>query len=146
MRQQSDELPSLAVRESLAMRPNLNVKKKVQALERRKAQFDALIKFIKTHPLTACEGRLFAFAHRTGLMFDDYAVIRPMWDGNKPALRLEKYSEDWFAVHPEDDPLDFTERTVCDDVSRLSDKKVMAMLEKIHRELVPEDFENDEEE
>jgi hypothetical protein len=74
------------------MRPELNVKKKVLALERRKKQVDALIAFIKTHPLTAAEGRLFGVAHRTALLFEGYALIRPIWVEGKPALRLEKYS------------------------------------------------------
>jgi hypothetical protein len=128
------------------MRPELNVKKKVQSLERRKAQFNALIEFIKTHPLTACEGTLLPLAHRTGLIFDDYAIIRPMWEGKRPTLRLEKYSENWYEIHPEDsDPFDFSSRTVRDDVSKLSDKKVVALLNDVHRELIPEDFEEEEE-
>src|ERR1700676_5229732 len=128
------------------MRPELNVKKKVQALERRKAQFHALIKFIKTHPLSACEGTLLPLAHRTGLIFDDYAIIRPMWKCSRPTLRLEKYSENWYEIHPDDfDPFDFRNRTVRDDVSKLSDKKVLALLHEVHRELIPEDFDEEEE-
>ncbi len=129
------------------MRPEANVqknvKKKVLALEHRKAQFEALIVFIKTHPLTAAEGRLAGLANRTGLLFD-YALIRPLWGKGKPVLRLEKYSEDWFELHPDDDPLDSPERTVCEDVSKLSDRKVLRLLDKVHRELVPEDYEDED--
>jgi hypothetical protein len=118
----------------------------VAALERRKVQIDALIKFIKTHPLTACEGALLPLAHRTGLIFHDYAVLRPMWKGSKPTLRLEKYLENWHELHPDDyDPFDFRARTVCDDVSSMSDKRVLALLNEVHRELIPEDFEDEEE-
>jgi hypothetical protein len=125
------------------MRPELNFRKKVKALERRKAHLDALIDFIKTHPLTAAESRLFAFAHKTGLIFEDYAVIRPIWKSDKPALRLERHSEDSFKLYPEDDnPQEPGARSVCDDVTGLSDTELMALLEKLHRELVPEDFED----
>jgi hypothetical protein len=128
------------------MRPELNIKKKVQALERRRSQFDALVEFIKTHPKTACECTLLPLAHRTGLLFDGYAIIRPMWKGNKPTLRLEKYLENWYELHPDDfDPFDFRARTVFEDVSKMSDKKVLDVLDKVHRELLPEDFEDEEE-
>jgi hypothetical protein len=127
------------------MRLELTIKKKVQALERRRSQCGALIDFIKTHPQTACECTLLPLAHRTGLLFDGYAIIRPMWKGNKPTLRLEKYLENWYEIHPDDfDPLDFRARTVCEDVSKMSDIKVLDVLDKIHRELVPEDFEDEE--
>jgi len=127
------------------MRPELNIRKKVTALERRKAQLDALIDFIKTHPLTASESRLFGFAHKTGLLFEDYAVIRPIWKDNKPALRLERHSEAWFELYPEDDdPQEPGTHSVCDDVTGLSDTEVLGLLEKLHRELVPEDFEGED--
>lgn len=126
------------------MRPETNVKKKVLALERRKAQLDGLIAFLKSHPRIAAEGVLFAFPGRIGLKFGDYALIRPLLEDGEPVLRLEKFSEDWYELHPDEDPLDFTSRTVAEDVSKLSDKKVSALLEKIHRELAPEDFEDED--
>jgi hypothetical protein len=65
-------------------------------------------------------------------MFDDYAIIRPMYEGSKVTLRPEKYSENWGWDTPDGgDPFDFTNRKVC---------------EEIHREIHPEDFEDEEEE
>lgn len=117
----------------------------MHALERRKAQFDTLIEFIKTHPLAASESSLIAFPHRTGLIFDDYAVIRPVWKGNKPALWLERHSEEWSELYPEDDyPHDASTRSVCDDVSQLSDAETISLLEKLLRQLAPEDFEHEQ--
>jgi hypothetical protein len=126
------------------MKTELNIKKKVLALERRKAQFDALIRFIKAHPHAASEATLCALRHRTGLYFCDFAIIRPVWKNNKPALRLEKSTEDWSERFPNDlDPFDFSNRTVCEDVSRLSDTKLLRLLDKVHRELIPEDFDDE---
>lgn len=119
------------------MRPEANAKKKILALQRRKAQLSAFIAFIKTHPLTAAEGTLVALPNRTGLRFD-YALIRPVWVRGKPALRLEKYSDDSDVLPPIEDPLDFASRTVAEDVSKLSDKQLLRLLDKVHRELMPE--------
>jgi hypothetical protein len=56
------------------MKPELSVKKKVLALERRKQQLDSLIAFIKSHPHATNGTRLIPLWHRTGLLFDDYAL------------------------------------------------------------------------
>ena len=124
-----------------SMRPELNVKKKVQALERRKEELDALIAFVKNHPLTACECTLRPLNNRPGLYFADYAIIRPVHDGSKARLRLEKYAENWYALHPEDDRFDFTRRTVIKDVSEMPDAALLEMLDEVHQEMIPEDYE-----
>jgi hypothetical protein len=128
------------------MRPELNVRNKVLALERRKKQLDALIVFIKTHPLTATEGILRPLNNRPGLYFPDYAIIRPLWVKGRPTLRLEEYPENWFEFLREGSgPFDLKLQVVCADVSRLSDKKVFGLLDKVHRQLVPEDYEDEDE-
>ncbi|HWW16058.1 MAG TPA: hypothetical protein VN310_15460 [Candidatus Dormibacteraeota bacterium] len=128
------------------MRPEQNVKKKVLALERRRAQVDALIDFVKSHPLTAYESTLLPLNSRPGLYFEDFAIIRPLWSKGRVVLRLEKHAENWLEIHPEDwDPFDFRQRTVCEDVSRMTDKKVLRLLDKVHCELIPEDYEDEEE-
>ncbi|MBI4446113.1 MAG: hypothetical protein HY645_09390 [Acidobacteria bacterium] len=129
-----------------SVKPELKAQKQIAALERRKAQADALIEFIKVHPTVAAESILWSFAHRTGLMFPNYALIRPLWSEGKPTLRLEKYSEQWFDTHPEEDPLDFTKRTVCVDVSNMPENELLPLLDNVHREIAPEDFEAEEDE
>jgi hypothetical protein len=39
---------------------------------------DALIEFIRTHPLSVDGSRLIPLANRIGLRYD-FAVIRPLW-------------------------------------------------------------------
>ena len=125
------------------MKPEANVKKKVQALDRRKGQIDWLIAFLQSHPLVASECILRPLWHRLGLYFSDYALIRPLFGKNGGhILRLEKYGEKWQELHPEDDPMDGSLRTVCEDVSKMPEKKLLRMLTRIHMELAPEDFED----
>lgn len=45
-------------------------------------------------------------------------------------LRLEKYLENWYEIHPyEADPFDFKERIVRDDVSGMSDEELVDLLD-----------------
>lgn len=60
-------------------------------------------------------------------------------------LALEKYTEDWYYCNPNDDPFDFSKRTICEDVSKLSDKQLEKLLDGMHRELTPEDYEEEDE-
>lgn len=118
-----------------------NVTKKVRALERRRAQLEALIKFIKTHPRTASEAYLRPLNNRPGLYFYDLAIIRPLSIKDRVILRLEKYTEDWQVREPGFDPFDFSKRTVCQDVSKMSDRKLGKILDQLHEELYPEEYE-----
>jgi hypothetical protein len=78
------------------MNPETTVRKRVEALERRKALLDALITFVKAHPQLANESSLLALQNGgTGLKFPDYALIVPYFLDGKPALRLMKSGEDW---------------------------------------------------
>ena len=127
------------------MLPELNAKKKIIALERRRALIDALIEFIRTHPASASLGYLHPLAHRTGLRYY-YAVIRPMWKDNKVVLRLEKYLEEWYVLHPEDyywmgvSP----NLIVREDVSGMTDEELVELLDEVHHELIPDDFEDED--
>ncbi|MBZ5524357.1 MAG: hypothetical protein LAP21_19140 [Acidobacteriia bacterium] len=89
------------------MKPEANVKKKVQALERRKEQIDWLIAFLQSHPLVASEGTLHPLGYRLGSISPSMRSSRPLYGKNgQHLLRLEKYGEKWQALHPEDDPMD----------------------------------------
>lgn len=119
------------------------VRKKLRALERRKSELNALITFIKTHPITASDGTLIPLNNRPGLYIYDVAIIRPLTLKKKVVLRLEKRTEDWmereeFMYH---DPFDTSKLTVCEDVSKISDEKLQAIVDKLHDDLHPDEEE-----
>ena len=120
------------------MRPELNAKRKIQALKRRKALLDALIAFVRAHPNISSEARLHPLYNRTGLYFYDTAVIRPLWVKDKVVLRLEKYSED-LASSEGYDPFDVDARMVCEDVSKIPEKRLEKILAKLDEELHGDD-------
>lgn len=122
----------------VAVRPELNAKKKIIALEHRKALLDALIDFVRTCPNISSESVLRQLYDRTGLYFYDTAIIRPLWDKHKDRviLRLEKYSEE---LADDYDPTDPESRTVCADVSNMSEKKLEKILDGLYKELHPDD-------
>ena len=126
-----------------AVRPELNAKHKIQALERRKLLIDALIAFIRTHPNISSEAVLRPLRNRTGLYFYDTAIIRPLWMKGKPVLRLEKYTETITSSEGYN-PFDLDARMVCEDVSRMSETKLVRILNKLEKELHPDWDEDDE--
>lgn len=125
------------------MRPELNAKHKVKALERRKALIDALIKFIETHPSVCSDAVLQPLYNKTGLYFYDTAIIRPLWAKDKVVLRLEKYTEDWAYRDSDYEQFDTSNRSVCDDVSQMSDDEIAAIVDTLHRELHPDEYEDE---
>jgi hypothetical protein len=127
------------------MRPEAKAKRKIEALERRRALIDALIEFVRTHPLSVNGAQLHPLANRTGLRYD-YAVIRPLWFKDRVVLRLEKWLENWYELYPGDiEPMGVSKNQVaCEDVTSVSDEKLIEMLDDIHYQLIPEDFEEEE--
>jgi hypothetical protein len=121
------------------MRPELNAKHKIKALERRKPLIDALIEFIRTHPNVSSDAVLQPLHNRTGLYFYDTAIIRPLWVKHKVVLRLEKYTEDWVYRDPNYDQFDTSSRTVCEDVSQMPEDDLEAILDKLDQELHPDE-------
>jgi hypothetical protein len=113
------------------MRPELAVKRKVKALERRKALLDTLIIFLKKHPDIAAATDLHQLTSRMGLLYEEVALIRPIWIEDRVTLRLEKYSED---IGPDYDPFDASDRTIHDDISGMSKEKLEKVFKKLHKE------------
>jgi hypothetical protein len=124
------------------VRPELNAKHKIRALERRKALLDALIDFVRTHPNVASEAVLQPLHNRTGLYFYDTAIIRPLWVKDKVVLRLEKYTEDWAYRDLDYDQFDTSKRTICADVSQISEEELESILDNLDTELHPDEDEN----
>jgi hypothetical protein len=129
------------------MRPETKAKRKIEALERRRALIDALIEFIRKHPNAVDGAELVPLANRTGLRYD-FAIIRPLWNKGKNGvvLRLEKYLENWSEEYPDDGEWMGVSksRIVTEDVANISDKNLCNMLDDLHAELIPEDFEEEE--
>jgi hypothetical protein len=129
------------------MRPEVNLKNKIRALERKKALLDALITFLRAHPDIASETVLHQLYNRIGLYFYDTAIVRPIWVKDRVALRLEKYTEDWGDRDADYDPFDTSKRTVCEDISGMSGEELERVLNRLDAELHPDeddDEENDE--
>jgi hypothetical protein len=115
------------------MKPEKTIQNRVEALERRKALLDVLIKFVKAHPELANESSLLMLQNGgTGLKFPDYALIVPYFLGGNPALRLVKSGEDWQQLEPGAD------REVAEDVSRMSKRKIQSLLDQMFREANPD--------
>ena len=73
------------------MRPETKAKRKIEALERRRALIDHLIEFVRSHPNAVDGADLHTLANRTGLRYD-YAVIHPLM-GQEQELRRIKAGE-----------------------------------------------------
>ena len=129
------------------MRPETKAKRKIEALERRRALIDVLIEFIRTHPNAVDGAELVPLANRTGLRYD-FAIIRPLWDKarNGVVLRLEKYLENWYEENPDDaEWMGINKsRVVNEDVTDIPDENLCKMLEDLHYALIPEDFEEED--
>jgi hypothetical protein len=129
------------------VRPELNAKHKIEALQRRKILIDKLISFIRTHPNISSEATLRPLRNRSGLYFYDTAIIRPLWVKGRPVLRLEKYIEEWGERDEKEysdyygTGFDTSRRTVCEDASKMSESKLAKMIDKLYEELHPDDDE-----
>jgi hypothetical protein len=122
------------------MKPETNARKKVEALERRQAMLDLLIHFIKVHPEIVSDAVLYPLAGKTGLKFPSYALIVPNWKDDKAVLRLLKSGEDWINGMDFDDYYNM-EHLVAEDVSRMSDKKLEKLLDRLCQEANPDEEE-----
>jgi hypothetical protein len=118
-------------------KPETNVRKKVEALNRHKALIDALITFIAAHPDIASEATLQVLWGKTGLKFYDYAIIIPGWNKGKIALRLVKSGSDWFNSM-DSDAVYRMNHTVSRNVMNLSEKQLDKLLDRIYWEANPD--------
>ena len=115
------------------MKPENNARKKVEALERRKALLDALIEFIKAHPKIASQSTLHSLYNaKTGLQFAFYALIVPTWNNGRVTLQLVKSGEDWLNKDP--DGQSETGSLAEADVSGMSDAKLKKLLRALEKE------------
>ncbi len=124
------------------MKPDTSARKKVEALERRRAMLDALIRFVKAHPEVTSHAVLHPLAGKTGLNFPSYALIVPNWKDDKAVLRLVKSGEDWINSM-DSDAYYHMERTIAEDVSGMSDKELEKLLDRMHQEANPDEEENE---
>ena len=132
------------------MKAEATAKRKIEALERRRTIIDHLIEFIGSHPKAVDESALDHFAK---LQYD-FAIIRPRWDkaNNGTVLRLEKWIDgvdpyERFEPYGNSGVMTINKSMiVSEDVTDVPDEKLCEMLDAIHYELIPEDFEEDDSE
>jgi uncharacterized protein len=124
------------------MKPDTSARKKVEALERRRAMLDALIRFVKAHPEVTSHAVLHPLAGKTGLNFPSYALIVPNWKDDHAVLRLVKSGEDWINSM-DSDAYYRMKRTIAEDVSGLSDKELEKLLDRMYQEANPDEEENE---
>ena len=124
------------------MKPDTSARKKVEALERRRAMLDALIRFVKAHPEVTSHAVLHPLAGKTGLSFPSYALIVPNWKDDKAVLRLVKSGEDWINSM-DSDAYYRMERMIAEDVSGMSDKELEKLLDRMYQEANPDDEEKE---
>lgn len=120
------------------MKPELNAKKKVEALERRRAMLDALIAFIQAHPQITSEAVLHPLTGKTGLFFTEYALVVPRWKDGRPMLRLVKSGDAWLNSMDSDRYFKM-ERIVAEDVSGMSDEELERLLDGMYRQVSDDD-------
>jgi hypothetical protein len=122
----------------MARQLSTNIRKKITAIERRKAMLDALIKFIIRHPRLTEESRVKHLQEgKTGLQFGDYALIVPHWKDERVVLRLFRSGEDWLN-NLDEKAQDRLQRFVSEDISRTSNKELDRLLEKLFWEANPD--------
>lgn|SRR5208282_3516430 len=90
----------------MPLKPEVALRKKLEALERHKAMLDTMGSFLKAHPQTATECSIHQLQGKLGLKFDEYALVVPyLKKGGGIVLKLIKSGEDWMNVA---DPMSFT--------------------------------------
>lgn len=118
--------------------------RKVDAIERRKAMLDALLKFCLQRQFLTEESRLKPLREgKTGLQFGEYALIVPNWKGDRVALTLFRSGEDWINTFSEQE-LARIESIAAEDVSKMAGGQLQRLLDKMFHEANPDCEEKDE--
>ena len=87
--------------------------KKLRALQGRIVLIEALMAFLKKHPVVASRTIMWHLSNKPALYFYEQAFIRIVHVKDRVALRLERYIDDWV-----EQAGDLEKRTVCADVSK----------------------------
>ena len=78
-----------------ALKPEIPLHKKLEALERHKAVMDTLATFLKAHPTIAAKCSIHQLHGKLGLKFEDYALAVPyLKKGGGIVLKLIKSGGD----------------------------------------------------
>ena len=128
----------------MPLKPEVALRKKLEALERYKAMLDTMGSFLKAHPQTAAECSIHQLQGKLGLKFDEYALVVPyLKKGSGIVLKLIKSGEDWMNVADPDEL--YGKRLVAEDVSGMSDEQLDNLLDRMYREANPDADEEEEE-
>lgn len=73
-------------------------------------------------------------------------MIRSLWINDRVVLRLEKWLENWYELYPDDlEPMVVSKNQIaCEDVTNIPDEKLVELLDDIHYELIPDDYEEEQ--
>ncbi len=124
----------------MTFKPETIQRKRLKALERHRALLDAFTAFVKSHPHLAEGACLKLLYGKVGLSFYDYALIVPYWLDGKPAMKLLKSGADWINQMSTDDYINMN-RIVSEDVSKMSDRALGKLLDKMYEEANPDEDE-----
>jgi hypothetical protein len=119
--------------------PKIKARKRIETLQHHKALIDALIRFIKAHPTIMCDAQIISLYGKHALAFPQYALIIPYWSLGDITLRLVKAGEDWGNVSG----YGKMDKVVADDISGISDKKLLRLLDGMYRGVNPDGDEDD---
>jgi hypothetical protein len=128
----------------MPFKPEVALRKKLEALERHKAMLDTMGSFLKAHPQTAAECSIHQLQGKLGLKFDEYALVVPYLKKGAIVLKLMKSGEDWMNVADPDEL--YGKRLVAEDVSGMSDEQLDKLLDRMYREANPDADEGEEKE
>jgi len=128
----------------MPLKPEVALRKKLEALERHKAMLDTMGFFLKAHPRTAAECSIHQLQGKLGLKFDEYALVVPYLKKGGIVLKLIKSGEDWLNLADPDEL--YGKRLVAEDVSGMSDEQLDKLLDRMYREANPDADEEEEEE
>ena len=121
------------------MKPETLLARKLRTLQTRISLLELLADFLRKNPAIVTRCQLKTLWNTTGLLFEE-ALIRPVKPvkSTRILLRLERYSEDEIPG--------IEERTVCEDVSKLSPEGLAKVLKKVGVDLSKpdDDYEDDE--
>jgi hypothetical protein len=116
------------------------LKRKLHSFQQRIDLMQALMEFMKNHPDVARRTTIWHLSNKVALQFAEKAFIRTVWTKDKkPALRLERYVEDWA-----DEAGDVEKRVIHPDISELSRKELDEVLKKVQVNLALDEDDDEE--
>src|SRR5947209_5679894 len=120
----------------MPLKPEIALRKMLQALERHKDMLDIIGTFLKAHPDIVGDCSLHQLTGKLGLKFGEYALAVPYnKKGGGFTLRLIKSGEDWINNHDYEEL--YGKRLVAEDITGISDDQLEKLLNDLYEEANP---------